>query len=671
MAASAYFDQVQQLYIAYFGRPADTVGQAFWASKIDAANGSIASVIAGFSASTESQALFGNLTTTQKVTAIYQNAFGRTPEATGLAYWVAQIDSGKVTQAQASWTIQQSAGPGDASAVNNKLIAAKAFTAQIDTAAEIAGYSGAAAATLARAYLAKADATYASIANVATDSIAALATASGTAAVPPVTPVSTPFTATKDGSNVVTFANAGTAISVTESAGTYTFTSNGINAGTATVTGTINGITVPTSATLSISSTLATSKTFAGSGTVGLSDTGSLTTAALKAIEAATTGLLDASNVTSITGASLADAQLLLVTNQGTSGDKIKTAANIAVTLTDTTATGAILKAVDDATTGVVNASTITSITSSTVAAAKQLLVTDLATFTHAANVTVALTDTTAAAGDLNALDSSTTGMVTAASLTSITGALADVKMSLEAITGGLTLNAAGLTSVTMTDAITTSALDNVMFANNTTITLANVANNAITTINTNVTLGKTLTIDGSGLTGTNSLTFNGAAETDGSYVVKGGAGADIIAGGAGADTLTGGAGIDQFSFSAANRSTLAATDTITDFRAATGANAGALDIITISDITTVASNINTVQDLSAQASLAAALNVFANAATTNNGLGVFIWGGNSYAYVESTGSAFTYVAGDTVIKLSGTPFTAGTSIVGLGIDGV
>ena len=154
MAASTYFAQVQQLYIAYFGRPADPIGQSYWATQIDAANGSIASVIAGFSASTESAALFGNKSTIDKVTAIYQNAFGRAPEPAGLAYWVAQLDSGKVSQAQASWTIQQSAGPGDAAAVQNKLVAAQAFTAQIDTTAEIQGYQGAAAAASARAFLA-------------------------------------------------------------------------------------------------------------------------------------------------------------------------------------------------------------------------------------------------------------------------------------------------------------------------------------------------------------------------------------------------------------------------------------------------------------------------------------------------------------------------------------
>lgn len=153
MAASTYFAQVQQLYIAYFGRPADPTGQAYWAANIDAAKGDISAVIAGFSASNESQELFGNKSTIDKVNAIYQNAFGRAPEPAGLAYWVEMLDSGKVSQAQASWTIQQNAGPGDAAAVQNKLTAAQAFTAQIDTTAEINGYQGANAAQVARDFL--------------------------------------------------------------------------------------------------------------------------------------------------------------------------------------------------------------------------------------------------------------------------------------------------------------------------------------------------------------------------------------------------------------------------------------------------------------------------------------------------------------------------------------
>lgn len=154
MAAATYYAQVQQLYIAYFGRPADTTGLELWASVIDRANGNIAAVQAGFSASAESQALYGNVSTVDKVIAIYQNVFGRAPEAGGLTFWVNEIESGRLTQAQAAWTIQQSAGPADALVVQNKLVAAQAFTAQIDTTAEIAGYQGAAAAASARAFLA-------------------------------------------------------------------------------------------------------------------------------------------------------------------------------------------------------------------------------------------------------------------------------------------------------------------------------------------------------------------------------------------------------------------------------------------------------------------------------------------------------------------------------------
>jgi Ca2+-binding RTX toxin-like protein len=177
MAASTYLAQVQQLYIAYFGRPADPIGQAYWAGIIDAAGGNIAAVQAGFSASAESQALFGNKSTIDKVTAIYQNAFGRAPEPAGLAYWVAQLDSGKVTQAQASWTIQQSAGAGDAAAVQNKLTAAQAFTAQIDTTAEIQGYQGAGAAAAGVAFLATVNQTNASATAAVANAASALATA--------------------------------------------------------------------------------------------------------------------------------------------------------------------------------------------------------------------------------------------------------------------------------------------------------------------------------------------------------------------------------------------------------------------------------------------------------------------------------------------------------------
>jgi Ca2+-binding RTX toxin-like protein len=69
-------------------------------------------------------------------------------------------------------------------------------------------------------------------------------------------------------------------------------------------------------------------------------------------------------------------------------------------------------------------------------------------------------------------------------------------------------------------------------------------ANTIITTVDTLVASGATLTVDASSFT-TKTLTFNGAAETNGSFKITGGAAADVLTGGAGADTLTGNGGLD------------------------------------------------------------------------------------------------------------------------------
>jgi Ca2+-binding RTX toxin-like protein len=90
-----------------------------------------------------------------------------------------------------------------------------------------------------------------------------------------------------------------------------------------------------------------------------------------------------------------------------------------------------------------------------------------------------------------------------------------------------------------------------------------------------NVAAGKQIAVDGSALQSTESLTFNGSAEADGSYVVYGGAGNDTItgghgndslSGGLGADTLTGGAGNDVFLYRSVVESTPTSHDTIADF---------------------------------------------------------------------------------------------------------
>ena len=175
---------------------------------------------------------------------------------------------------------------------------------------------------------------------------------------------------------------------------------------------------------------------------------------------------------------------------------------------------------------------------------------------------------------------------------------------------------------------------------------------------------------------GANAATFTSGAATAGTAgvsgvdVISGGASADFIVGGGGADTITGGAGADNLFFLQAH-STLSSLNVITDYRAAAGDNAGALDTIIIGNVATAAGTNATVQDLSASASLGAALNAAANTNAQAAGLSVFMWGGNTYAFVETTGGTTTFVTSDFLVQIVGTPFTTATGIAGLGIDGV
>lgn len=123
----------------------------------------------------------------------------------------------------------------------------------------------------------------------------------------------------------------------------------------------------------------------------------------------------------------------------------------------------------------------------------------------------------------------------------------------------------AGLTSADSVDG--GSGTDTVALTGNTAFTAANdfdaVKNiEAITLSNTNtdvsITTKDTLVSASAALTLTNAansgvLTFNGSAETDGTFIVSGGTGNDVITGGAGNDTLSGGTGNDTLAGGSGN----------------------------------------------------------------------------------------------------------------------
>ncbi len=161
--ATTYYNDLQKLYVAYFNRPADTGGLTYWEGVLEANGGDLSTVSASFSTSAEYTAIYGNKSNEEIVDAIYQNLFGRPAEATGKAYWVEQLNLKGFTIDEAVKIIGDAAQGSDATAYGNKVKAATAFTAALDTATEIAGYAGADALALAKAFLAgiTTDASYA------------------------------------------------------------------------------------------------------------------------------------------------------------------------------------------------------------------------------------------------------------------------------------------------------------------------------------------------------------------------------------------------------------------------------------------------------------------------------------------------------------------------------
>lgn len=143
---------VQQLYVSYFGRPADPAGLDYWTNIVEAQD-STAAVSATFAASAEYKAAYEGKTNAQIVDQLYTNLFGRPADATGRAYWVDLLDKGTIKVDTIVYEVSIAALTTDKEAVENKVAAATAFTAALDTPAKVAGYSNEAALVLAKAFI--------------------------------------------------------------------------------------------------------------------------------------------------------------------------------------------------------------------------------------------------------------------------------------------------------------------------------------------------------------------------------------------------------------------------------------------------------------------------------------------------------------------------------------
>ena len=166
----------QQLYLAYFGRPADSEGLSNFAFQLEQFLPTTASIdnlaqaydsdsravnlVNGFSISQESRDLYTGLTP-QFVDSIYRNILNRPSEEEGRLFWVDAIDNRGLDPAKAALEIIAAAlrnGVRDADTVLRKTEVAQAFTNALDTPDEVRAFSGNDAAAAARNMLSQVDA---------------------------------------------------------------------------------------------------------------------------------------------------------------------------------------------------------------------------------------------------------------------------------------------------------------------------------------------------------------------------------------------------------------------------------------------------------------------------------------------------------------------------------
>jgi hypothetical protein len=127
-APADYTKVVEQLYVAYFGRPAEGPGLSYWNQVLVATQGDTAPLAQAFSSAYEFRKLYAGMGNAQVVDQVYQNLFGHHADAAGLSYWKGLLDGGSIKVTDVVTAISTGAQGSDKVAFDAKVAAATAFT---------------------------------------------------------------------------------------------------------------------------------------------------------------------------------------------------------------------------------------------------------------------------------------------------------------------------------------------------------------------------------------------------------------------------------------------------------------------------------------------------------------------------------------------------------------
>jgi hypothetical protein len=146
--------EVQKLYVAYFSRPADVAGLAYWNNILSTNTAGYQVISANFASSNEYKATYAGLDNAGIVSAVYQHLFGRTAEAAGVQYWSNMLNQKVITIDDVVTQIAAGAQGTDKIAYDGKVAVAAVFTEHMDLASEQQAYAKPAGMKVAVDYIA-------------------------------------------------------------------------------------------------------------------------------------------------------------------------------------------------------------------------------------------------------------------------------------------------------------------------------------------------------------------------------------------------------------------------------------------------------------------------------------------------------------------------------------
>ena len=136
MASQASLILAQEMYVAYYGRPADPEGLAFWCIQFDLTD-NLDNALDAFGNSPEFQAGFAGLTDTQLINNLYVQMFNHNADPEGLAFYLARLESGEATLATIAKQIADGAQALDRVILDNKIEVANFFTEDVEDTASL------------------------------------------------------------------------------------------------------------------------------------------------------------------------------------------------------------------------------------------------------------------------------------------------------------------------------------------------------------------------------------------------------------------------------------------------------------------------------------------------------------------------------------------------------